>query len=337
MKPPGWDSAYTRLTGSPDAEVREQAMLLSLLYNDPKAVEDLKKLAFDTKADTSRRVRATEALVDHRVPGFAADLRRLLDEDALRVPALRALAAFEDPDSTKLILDRYKTFSTEEKSDAVATLASRKSSAAALLDAIASGTIPRRDLSIPIARQILAFKDARLGEKLEASWGSIKPSSREKAAAMARYKAILSPDRIKDADPARGRLLFAKSCASCHKLFDAGGDVGPELTGSNRANLDYLLENVLDPSASVGNDYRLTTVASKDGRLIAGIVREQNGRTLTIRTANETITLPRDDVEEIRVSNVSMMPEGLFDAMNEQEVRDLVAYLAAKAQIHPER
>ena len=78
------------------------------------------------------------------------------------------------------------------------------------------------------------------------------------------------------ADPDRGHALFGRICAQCHKLFDQGGDVGPDLTGSDRANPDYILENVLDPSASVGRDYTLTTVATRDGRLVAGIVREQS-------------------------------------------------------------
>ncbi len=108
----------------------------------------------------------------------------------------------------------------------------------------------------------------------------------------------------------------------------SGGDVGPDLTGSDRANPDYILENVLDPSASVGKDYTLTTVATTDGRLIAGIVREQIALGLVIQTASERITVPREDVEAIKPSNASMMPEGQLDPLTPQEIRDLFAYLA---------
>ena len=117
-------------------------------------------------------------------------------------------------------------------------------------------------------------------------------------------------------------------CGQCHKLFGAGGDVGPDLTGSNRSNPDYILENVLDPSASVGRDYTLTTVATADGRLVAGIIREQSPTSLVIQTASERITLPREDVEAIKPSNASMMPEGQLDPLTPQEIRDLFAYLA---------
>ena len=94
--------------------------------------------------------------------------------------------------------------------------------------------------------------------------------------------------------------LFGRICAQCHKLYGQGGDVGPDLTGSDRANPDYILENVLDPSATVGRDYTLTTVATRDGRLVAGIVREQSPAALVIQTASERITLPREDVEAIK-------------------------------------
>ena len=79
--------------------------------------------------------------------------------------------------------------------------------------------------------------------------------------------------------------------ASCHRLFDSGGNVGPELTGSDRKNLDYVLENVLDPSASVPKEFKLTNFAMTDGRLISGIIREQTAKSVTVQTANETLTL----------------------------------------------
>ncbi len=332
-KPDRWDAAYPALIASDNPEIRESAMLVALVYNDPRAIEDFRKIVADPKAETPRRVRAIEALVDHRTPGLGAELRGLLDQDAVRGAALRGLAAFEDPATNWAILSRYKTFSDDQKNDALATLAARPSSAMALLDAIASGAIPRRDLSVALARQIGAIRSPKLSEKLESAWGSVKPASKEKAAALSRFKAELGPDALKKADPSRGRAVFAKTCASCHRLFAEGGDVGPELTGSDRKNLDYVLENVLDPSATVAKDYRLTNFAMKDGRLISGIIREQSPRAMTVQTANERLTIARDDIEETRLTDVSMMPEGLFEKLSEEEIRDLVAYLASPTQV----
>ena len=116
-------------------------------------------------------------------------------------------------------------------------------------------------------------------------------------------------------------------------FLTAGGDVGPELTGSDRANADYILENVLDPSAIVSRDFTLTSIATADGRLISGIIREQTDASLVIQTANERVVVPREDVEAIKSSHTSMMPEGLLDPLSPGEIRDLFAYLASSKQV----
>ena len=132
------------------------------------------------------------------------------------------------------------------------------------------------------------------------------------------------------ADPSRGRAVFNRTCFSCHKLFDSGGDVGPELTGSDRANADYILENVLDPSAIVSRDFTLTSIATADGRLISGIIREQTDASLVIQTANERVVVPREDVEAIKSSHTSMMPEGLLDPLSPaRSVTSLLTWLRA--------
>ncbi len=183
-------------------------------------------------------------------------------------------------------------------------------------------------MNTTIARQILAFGDARLTAALESAWGTLRPTAHDKAPLIAKYKGILQSEQLPPADLDRGYALFGRMCGQCHKLFSEGGDVGPDLTGSDRANPDYILENVLDPSASVGKDYTLTTLATRDGRLVAGILREQSPTALVVQTASERITLPREDVEAIKTSTTSMMPEGQLDPLTPQEIRDLFAYLA---------
>ena len=329
--PEGWSSAAPRLF-SAEPEARELALSIALIYGDPAAAALLKQTVVDASAGVDRRTRALQALVDRRAEGLASTAQALLNDPSLRGPALRALAAVDDRRTAALIVSKYPKFNDDEKADAVATLAARPATSLAMLDAVEAGTIPRRDVSTAIARQVSAFHDPKVAAALERSWGTIRPAGAEKAGRMLKYKAMLAQESLKDADPSRGRSVFAKSCGQCHKLFDAGGAVGPELTGSDRANLDYILENVLDPSATVAKDYRLTTVATADGRLIAGMVREE-GKVLVLQTANERVTLPAEDVAERKESSASMMPEGIFDAMSEREVRDLVKYLSSKGQV----
>src|SRR5262249_41815003 len=134
-------------------------------------------------------------------------------------------------------------------------------------------------------------------------------------------------------DVSLGRALFAKTCQQCHVLFGVGGKVGPDITGANRANLDYLLENVLDPSAVIPKEYAVTILTLQDGRIITGIVREQTPAALTVVTATETLTVPRGDVDSLTPSNTSMMPDDQLKPMSDHEVRSLFAYLQSPAQV----
>ncbi len=150
---------------------------------------------------------------------------------------------------------------------------------------------------------------------------------------MAKYKRELSADVVMKADLNRGRLVFSKTCANCHRLFDDGGDVGPDLTGSQRANLEYVLENVLDPSAVVAREYQMVVLNLNSGRVLNGIVKQENDKALTLRTEKETIVVPKDEIEKRTVSKMSMMPDGLLDKLTPEEVRDLVGYLASPQQV----
>jgi putative membrane-bound dehydrogenase-like protein len=332
-RPQGWAEAFTELVSRPSPPVVERALLLGLDLGEPKAGSVLRLVARDRDAALGYRMRALAALVERRVPGLAEDLRGLLSDSALRGPALRALAAYDDAATPPMILSGYGGYTESERDDAVATLAARPAWALALLEAVERGRIPRRDVSVSVARQLQAFADPQIRSRLEAVWGKVQPTSKSKAALIGKYKAMLGSDEQQPADAARGRIVFDRTCLACHRLYDAGGDVGPELTGSDRANADYILENVLDPSATVSRDYTLTSVATTDGRVISGIIREQTPTSLVIQTANDRIVVPRDDVEAVKTSSSSMMPEGLLEPLSPREIRDLFAYLASTKQV----
>jgi putative membrane-bound dehydrogenase-like protein len=331
-RPEGWGDLYAGLSAVKSPELLDKALLLAVILDEPRAVEALRALLLDPEADAERRATALATLTERRVPGLGRDLPGLLDDSAIRARVIRAMAAFGEPDAAKVLLDRYATLSPTEREDAVAALASRPAWALALLDAIAHEAVPRRDVSVTVARQIQALNDPALSKRLEAVWGTVRATSADKAALIGKYKAILGSGQP---DPAAGRAVYERTCNACHKLFDAGGDVGPELTGSDRANPDYILENVLDPSATVANEYTVTNVATADGRLVSGILRSQTPAVLTIQTANERVLIPTEDVEEVKRSNLSMMPEGQLETLSEQEIRDLFAYLASPSQVAP--
>jgi putative heme-binding domain-containing protein len=160
----------------------------------------------------------------------------------------------------------------------------------------------------------------------------MRESAADKEKEIKRYKAIYQAGGSQPGDASRGRAVFAKACQQCHVLFDAGGKVGPDLTGSNRGDLDYILQNIVDPNAVIPNDYRAWNLETKDGRSLTGLLKQQDERAVTLVTANETVVLPRKEIESLRESQLSMMPEGLLQTFNDQEVRDLIYYLRGPGQ-----
>jgi putative heme-binding domain-containing protein len=231
-----------------------------------------------------------------------------------------------------LLIEAFPKLTAAEKTDAIQSLVSRPAYASALLDAMEAGGIPRQDVSIFAARQVLNFKDARLAERLDKVWGVIRPTAKDKVALLAKYRTLATPLDLQKADRAQGRAVYNKTCANCHTLFDAGGKIGPDLTGSQRTNPDYILGELLDPGAVVARDYQLSVIETSAGRIINGIVVQDTGQTVVVQTQNERITLAKADITEQRVLPQSMMPEGMLAQLSDTEIRNLLAYLAGKEQ-----
>jgi putative membrane-bound dehydrogenase-like protein len=331
--PAGWQLLYQRLEKSAVPEIRKRAMLLALVFGDQQATALLRTLAADSQAERDARVQAIEALTQAKTSDLAPLLHQLLDSEAVRVAALRALAAIDHQGTPSAILARYGRLDAASRQEALATLAARARSAIALLGAIEDATVPRGDVSAYHIQQLQSLKNDLLQQRLASVWGTARPTAADRATLVARFKEQLSPDRIAQADLGHGRAVFAKACAVCHTLFDAGGKIGPELTGSQRANLDYVLSNVLDPSAVVARDYQMTLVQTADGRVLSGIIKREDDFSLEVQSATELVVVPKNEVESRQTTVNSMMPEGLLLSLSATEVRDLVAYLASPRQV----
>jgi putative membrane-bound dehydrogenase-like protein len=332
-RPSGWEPVYARLSASPSVEVRRRALTLAVVFDDPTALASLRSQVLDPKLDSEVRRQALQPLVTRQRDDLLPLLLGLLDDPVLRGQAVRALAAFADPKTPDLLLKRYSQFPPEIRTDVIATLSSRPAYALALLDAVEKESVPRTDLSAFTIRQLGGLKNAELNARLLKVWGNVRPASQERVALTARYKKELNSDVLKKADRSNGHRVFKEVCASCHKLFDDGGDAGPELTGSQRANLDYVLENVLDPSAVVARDYQMSVIMLKNGRVLNGIVKREDERSVTLRTQNETLVVPKVEIDTRTLSPLSLMPDGLLDKLSRDEVRDLIAYLASPEQV----
>ena len=331
-KPQAWDALVT----SPAAQ-RSSAVVreLSVVFGDGRAVDDIKRIVLDDNIDVPARLTALRALIEVKPPDLRIVCESLLDVPPLRAAAARGLALFDDPAVARRLIDSYTTFPPTDRSAVLDVLVSRRAFAKVLLDSIGTGKnqIPVSDISAVHARQIRSLEDAELTAKLTEKWGDLRESAADKKQKVAGMKSKLTSEVLAKADLVEGRKLYTQTCAACHTLYGEGGKVGPDLTGSGRSDLHYVLENIVDPSAVVSADYRMAIVTLKDDRVLNGIVTRQDARTLALREQAQETTIPRDEIAQLRWSPTSMMPDGLLQAMNENQVRDLVGYLMHPTQV----
>ena len=178
-----------------------------------------------------------------------------------------------------------------------------------------------------------SYGDDAISVRVAELWPELAEQSREKAERIAELRRQLTSEFLAKADTSNGRWLFSQSCANCHTLFGEGKKIAPDLTGAQRHNLNYLLENIADPSATVSKNFQMRIVLLEDGRVLNGVVLAENEKTLTIQTATEQIVIQRDEVDIMRDSKLSMMPENLLNVLKEDQVRDLIGYLMSPTQV----
>jgi putative heme-binding domain-containing protein len=246
---------------------------------------------------------------------------------------MKGLTLFDDPDIGQRLARNYSRFHPSERAAVLDALVARASFAAGLLDQVAAGRIPREELTAVHARQIRSFGDERLTARLSEVWGELRDSPQDKQEQIARLKAELTEARLAAADKQQGRAVFHANCAACHRLFGDGGTIGPDLTGSGRQNLDYVVTNLVDPSAVVPKDFRMTLLRHRDGRVLSGLLVSQDDERVVLQTAKERLTVPRGEVDALSQSTLSAMPDGLLQPLNDQQIRDLVAYLMSPGQV----
>lgn len=322
--PKGWPRAYAKLKESSN---RQQSLQLALKFDDPVALKVLRTLAADKKDKPADRNEAIQSLVSRKVDGLAPLLLALMRDPATQNAALRGLAEYDHPTTPAAILKHYASFKPAAKQDAVQTLASRSAWAMQLLDAVKAKRIPRADLSAYTARQLRNLGDERLTARVQAVWGEVRATPADKARLIAQYKKRLTPEAMERADRVAGRAIFQKTCGNCHRFFGSGGQIGPDITGSQRHNIDYMLENMIDPSAQVSRDFQMQIIVTEGGRVITGLVVAESEKAVTIQTVNEKLVVPKDEIDDRKTSSVSMMPEGQLKDLTTQQVRDLFAYL----------
>jgi putative heme-binding domain-containing protein len=331
--PADWEALYAKWKASPSGEVRQQAQALAVTFGGEAALAEMRRTLGDPAARADARKAALDSLIAVKdAPALPILLTLLQQSSPLRSAALRGLAGYEDATVPTTLLAVLPQLNAAEKRDALNTLLARPAGARALLASIDAKQVARTEITAPLARQLQNIKDPAIEKWVAKNWGAVRTSSAEKQEQIARFKKFLGTDAILRADAARGRTFFAQVCAACHSMFGEGGKIGPELPGSFE-DVDYLLQNILDPNALVGKDYQQTFITTKSGQLVAGIITSEDEREVALKTLADPITVRRADIAEMTTSDQSMMPEGLLAALDEQGVRDLFLYLRQRQQV----
>ena len=333
--PSAWKEFQETFTSFPFPRLTDRLRDLSILFGDGRALDDIRRIALDGSVELTGRRAALQTLLDQRAPDLRKVCEQLLGVRELAGIAARGLGLTDDPAIGELLAKRYSGLYSSARPDVIATLVSRPSFAKALLAHVGPDAkqIPRADISAFHARQIRSFNDPALTAKLTEVWGVLRDSAADKQQLIAKWKTRLTPAVIASGNASQGRAIFNVACAACHRLYGDGGAIGPELTGAGRDNLDYLLENIADPSALVPADYLMSVINLKDGRTLNAVIGARTDRTLTLQTMTEKLTLERADVKSIEESKLSLMPEGLLEALSETQVRDLIAYLMSRQPV----
>jgi putative heme-binding domain-containing protein len=321
--PPNWAPVYERLKRS-EPPVARLAQEVAQQFGDSEAARRNLAAVRNTTAPLELRRRALQALTAQRWQPLVREIPSVLDDRTLRVDAIRAVAAFDDESLGKVLIARYPGFSSAERVEAIQALASRPRYGRMLTEALAKDVVPKSDVPVHVARQLRRV----VGTKFVEVWGPVDQRTTDEKA-YSRYRGLLSDSALGAASITRGRALFQQSCGPCHKMYGEGGSLGPDLTGSNRANLDYLLFNILEPNGEVQDAYKMVVITTRDGRMHTGNVAAENDRRIMLRVVgrDDAVVLNKSSIQSREATSLSMMPPGLFTTLTDGEIIDLVGYL----------
>jgi putative heme-binding domain-containing protein len=248
--------------------------------------------------------------------------------EAVQLALTNALQRFGSDDIARTFLELAPTLPAKARATAFAAMCSRASWARLLLAATESGTVKKEQLTSANLLAIQGLHDTECDALIAKHWSTLKQSNDAKEARIGQVRKLLSGAK---GDAEKGHETFKTMCAVCHTLNKEGGKIGPDLTGYERDNLDFMLPAIVDPSLAIREEFTAFTAVTKDGQTLTGFLDAQTPQSVTIRDLNgQKLVLSRADVKSLTASPMSLMPEGLLDALSDQQVRDLFAYLVKK-------
>jgi putative membrane-bound dehydrogenase-like protein len=337
----GVGDSLTTLLHRSNPGIASRAMRLGALWGDATAVETLMARINQPGISEADRLEAIRASRSTHTTGAQKALLTLIaapGPDVLKVEAIRALGEVGDHETPRRLLDSWSGFSPASRRATSELLSARSAWAGAFLAAIQSGDIKRGDVPPTVIRNLAGHRDAAVKALAIDVFGRVQATSAEKLRLIAEKRKVVSNGPI---DLDAGHEVARRTCFVCHKLYGEGAEVGPDLTGVGRSSLDALLHNVINPNEIIGKGYENVEVETRDGRTLSGRLMENSGSRVRLLMAGpQEEIVAKSDVVQLRVSENSVMPEGL-EQMPEADFRNLIWYILAPPQdgkpLTPER
>jgi putative heme-binding domain-containing protein len=307
------------------------AALLAATWRHEAALVLVRNVVGSAKQSNERRIAGLDALLaakDEQAIDLAANVLGDANSPlALRSAVLASLGRDDSPRVAEVVLLGYAKYEAELQPKAIELLTQRTAWSKSLLAAIGEGTIPASVLNANQVARLQASPDEELKKLVQAKWGTIRTERNPQREQVVQEMRSFLRDGL--GDPHKGAAVFQKVCGQCHKIYGQGQDVGPEITANGRSSFDQLLSNVFDPSLVIGAAYQARQVVTDEGRVLTGLVTEENEQRVVLKMQGGKVeTIPRDEIEEMKVSPLSLMPEGLENQLKREEIADLFAYLA---------
>jgi putative heme-binding domain-containing protein len=317
----------------PEGPLTSEFMILSAYWRDANGLSAARAFLLDRGRPEPLRLKALEALASSLPPEHVPPIaRQVLDDTGsggstdFRGRVLGALGSVDSPKVAELVLDSYPRMEPELRPRAIELLTQRPAWSLALLKAVGEGKISADALNLNQVRKLLASHDPEVVRQVKARWGTVREGrSPQREQLIDRMRALL---RTTEGDPRAGAEVFKRVCAQCHRIYGEGQEVGPEITLNGRGSFEQLLSNVFDPSLVIGASYQSTTVATADGRVLTGLLAEDSPQRVVLKSQGGKLeSVPRAEVDELKVSPLSLMPEDLEKQLKPQELADLFAFI----------
>lgn len=307
------------------------ALAFTVSLGNPSTAADALALVLDRRRDRRQRELMARALVQSGRDDCLHHVVQLLRSDAkerheFQLDVLSALSRSPSPSVAAHVLAAFGELPEPLRPQTLDLLCSRPAWAEQLVQAVESQQVDKASLNGNQLRRLSTLPGGALRARVEKIWGKVRTERNpQREQVVAQMHRVL---RNGKGNPEEGAKVFAKVCAQCHKLNGQGHEVGPDLTVNGRGSLDLLLSNLLDPNLVIGKDYQAYTAATVDGRVLAGLLVEDSQERIVLKVAGgKQEVIPRDDLEAFKQSNLSLMPEDLEKQVDEQQFRDLIAYL----------